>query len=285
VQYLNLGCGSRYHPDWINIDIFSSGPDVIAHDLRKGIPLPDCSCEVVYHSHMIEHFRRDDAILFIKECFRVLKPGGIIRVAAPDSEAIARIYLEKLAALRDGDYSQEPDYEWILLEMYDQTVREKSGGQMLSYLRHYPLSNESFMLNRIGEECRNVIAFVDTPPVNLKNRIQHISLKKIQHYIIASIKKFRNTILARIILGSHGKRALEIGQFRLSGEIHQWMYDSYSMEKLLISAGFRNVVKLQANESMIPEYESYHLDIVSDGSIRKPDSFYMEAIRPKGTSA
>jgi predicted SAM-dependent methyltransferase len=285
VQYLNLGCGSHYHPDWINIDIFSSDPDVIAHDLRKGIPLPDCSCDVVYHSHVIEHFRRDIAVYFMKECFRVLKPGGIIRVAAPDAEAIARIYLEKLAALKGGDYSQEPDYEWIYLEMYDQTVREKSGGQMLSYLRHYPLSNESFVLNRIGAEGRNLISSVDTSPVSLKNKIQHISLKKVQNYILLTLKRFQNTILARIILGSNGKMALEIGQFRLSGEIHQWMYDSYSMEKLLISSGFRNVVRLPANESMIPEYESYHLDIIADGSIRKPDSFYMEAIRPIGISA
>jgi predicted SAM-dependent methyltransferase len=117
MHYLNLGCGNHFHPDWINIDMLSSAPDVIAHDLRKGIPLLDCSCEVVYHSHVIEHFRQDDAVLFMKECLRVLKPGGIIRVAAPDFEAIAKIYLEKLAAIREGDYSQEPDYEWIVLEM------------------------------------------------------------------------------------------------------------------------------------------------------------------------
>src|SRR4051812_23878919 len=46
----NLGCGERYHAEWTNIDITTPGPGVIQHDLSRGIPLPDASCEVVYHA-------------------------------------------------------------------------------------------------------------------------------------------------------------------------------------------------------------------------------------------
>ena len=42
-QLLNLGCGRRFHPDWINIDLVSAGPGVIAHDLSRGIPLNDAA--------------------------------------------------------------------------------------------------------------------------------------------------------------------------------------------------------------------------------------------------
>ena len=89
----NLGCGSQICPDWINIDLVRTGPGVVAHDLSTGIPLPDASCEVVYHSHVLEHLRRPDARFFMRECFRVLKPGGILRVAVPDLEQICRQYL------------------------------------------------------------------------------------------------------------------------------------------------------------------------------------------------
>ena len=49
------------------------------------------------------------------------------------------------------------DYEWILLEMYDQTVREKNGGMMRHYLEQNPLPNENFIYQRIGEEGREII--------------------------------------------------------------------------------------------------------------------------------
>ena len=72
----NLGCGNQICPGWINIDITRTGPNVVAHDLSTGIPLPNESCEVVYHSHVLEHLKRPDAQFFMGECFRVLKPGG-----------------------------------------------------------------------------------------------------------------------------------------------------------------------------------------------------------------
>jgi hypothetical protein len=45
---VNLGCGDRYRPGWINIDIRPCGPEVIAHDLRKGIPLYTGSCNLAW---------------------------------------------------------------------------------------------------------------------------------------------------------------------------------------------------------------------------------------------
>src|SRR5665213_2847022 len=91
-KMLNLGCGEQHHPAWVNVDFVSQDPTVILHDLTKGIPYPDNSFEVVYHSHVLEHFTRSDARKFIQECFRVLKPNGVLRIAIPDLEQIVRNY-------------------------------------------------------------------------------------------------------------------------------------------------------------------------------------------------
>lgn len=122
-SYLNLGCGSRYHPAWSNIDSAPHSPAVIQHDLSRGIPLPDAACAVVYHAAMLERLRRADALALLQECCRVLKPGGIIRVGAPDLEKFCRLYLQKLEAALAGDASAADDYDWVLLELYDQPAQ------------------------------------------------------------------------------------------------------------------------------------------------------------------
>lgn len=145
MKYLNLGCGSRFHPDWVNIDGKSADASVIEYDLRKGIPYPDNEFQVVYHSHVLEHFQKDDAVRFLKECHRALAPGGVIRIAVPDLERIAKHYLEALDQSLNGEREWMHHHEWMMLELYDQTVREKSGGAMTDYLRRDPLPNEAFI--------------------------------------------------------------------------------------------------------------------------------------------
>jgi len=153
---VNLGCGSRYHPDWINIDIAPQCPEVIPYDISDGIPLPDNSCDVVYHSAVLEHLRRPDASVLLSECYRVLKFGGIVRIGVPDLEKICQIYLSRLENALKGDESAAHDYDWIMMELFDQSVREKSGGEMIAYLRENPLPNESFVFERIGAYGRHL---------------------------------------------------------------------------------------------------------------------------------
>lgn len=76
MKRLNLGCGSRFHPAWTNID-FASADSVLSQDLRKGTPFADEEFGVLYHSHVLEHFNRPDARAFLRECWRVLNRGGV----------------------------------------------------------------------------------------------------------------------------------------------------------------------------------------------------------------
>ena len=59
-----------------------------------GLPVQDQSVEVLYSSHMLEHLDRNEADTFLKEAFRVLHPGGIIRLAVPDIKRQVERYNE-----------------------------------------------------------------------------------------------------------------------------------------------------------------------------------------------
>jgi hypothetical protein len=66
--------------------------------------------------------------------------------------------------------------------------------------------------------------------------------------------------------------------FRASGEIHQWIYDRYSLGRALVRAGFINPRVASATDSLIPGFTEYGLDVVG-GRVRKPDSLFMEALK------
>jgi len=68
-------------------------------DARKRIPMPDRSLDVLYSSHMLEHLEREGARCFLVEARRVLRPGGILRLAVPDLRVFVQDYIET----GDGD--------------------------------------------------------------------------------------------------------------------------------------------------------------------------------------
>jgi predicted SAM-dependent methyltransferase len=269
--YLNLGCGERIHPEWINLDL-TARSNVIAHDLAKGIPFPADSADAIYLAAVFEHIRREDAASFLNEIYRVLKPGGIVRVGVPDLEKICRTYLEKLEAAADGDKSAANDYDWIVLEMLDQMVRERSGGLMLRYLQRQPLPNEQFVFERIGDEGRKLI-----DQIRGQRKAER---KTVLQRVGAAIHTLGDRLL-NILPGRKHARALAIGRFRLSGEVHHWMYDRFSLARELVAAGFREASVRSASESAIPDWGRFCLDVQSNGTINKPDLLFMEAIKPE----
>jgi ubiquinone/menaquinone biosynthesis C-methylase UbiE len=114
---LNLGCGNSTPEGWINVDnalgaklakipFFKSLNDklklfdldwskkIFIHNLQKRFPWKDNSVDVIYCSHVLEHFTLKDGIIFLKECKRILnKQNGVIRIVVPDIKFYVLEYL------------------------------------------------------------------------------------------------------------------------------------------------------------------------------------------------
>jgi predicted SAM-dependent methyltransferase len=126
---INIGCGRAPTPGWINFDsspsvliaqsplilplskalqrfkIFTADQaefitfcrhnQILFGDALKGLPLPNNSCAIVYACHVLEHLHRYDEVpLFLRECRRLLRPGGILRLAVPDLNIYINQYRE-----------------------------------------------------------------------------------------------------------------------------------------------------------------------------------------------
>ena len=277
-KLLNVGCGLKIakNGNWTNIDMGTqSTANVIRCNLLNGFPFGDDEFDVVYHSQVLEHFPKDKSAYFIAECFRVLKPGGILRVVVPDLEDIARTYLDQLQALRTRPTQEsEVRYDWILLEMYDQTVRNFSGGDMAIYLQNLDPGKISFIEDRIGRVGRSIVESViprTTPAISKSNNFVKSTLRSLRDSLLPQLK----TMKQKEILSTELEN---IGRFRRGGEIHYWMYDEYSLMRLLKQAGFQNIKRMSADSSMVDQWTSFQLDII-DGHVCDPTSLFMEAIK------
>lgn len=89
---LHIGCGTNRKPGWVNIDL--SEPCELQLDLREDMPFEDEVAAMVYAEHFLEHLLHPvDSMHFLKECLRVLRPGGAIRIVVPDTEWPLRAYV------------------------------------------------------------------------------------------------------------------------------------------------------------------------------------------------
>jgi predicted SAM-dependent methyltransferase len=94
IRKLHLGCGPKEIPGWFHVDALEfphvghRGP---VEDLSF---IADGSVELIYASHVLEHFGRRTYMQALTEWRRVLVPGGVLRLAVPDFAAAARLYVE-----------------------------------------------------------------------------------------------------------------------------------------------------------------------------------------------
>lgn len=256
--YLNLGCGNKVHKEWINIDFTSVSKEVMKYDLLNKFPFEDNSIQYIYHSHLLEHFAESDGIRFTQECYRVLQKDGIIRIVVPDLENIIECY-KKLIIDRQSlnDESFDKFHRWIIIELFDQAVREDRGGLIKQSLLENDKELQEFIVTRIGR--------IEIDQKHRESRPKPL-LERIKRKLV------------KMILTEREYRALNIGLFRESGEIHKWMYDKYSLTRLLFNVGFRKVINNDSQTSYIPDWSYYEFDI-KDNVILNPTSLYIEAIK------
>ena len=176
-----------------------------------------------------------------------------------------------------GNQASAADYEWLMLELLDQMVREDGGGKMLDYLRQEKLPNQPFVFERIGIEGEELVSRLrQHKPQKSSTRQATISWRKWVKTFPSQMKQK----LLHILLKEEGMNALRIGRFRMAGEVHQWMYDRYSLQHLLLTSGFIDPQVQSAHTSQIFEWPSFCLDTTAEGRPIKPDLLFMEAIKP-----
>jgi predicted SAM-dependent methyltransferase len=107
ISKLQLGSGSAVPEGWLGTDIFPQSDRVMYLDAAKPYPFGDDTFEYVHSEHLIEHLSWQEGLSMLRECRRVMKPGGTIRVATPDLEVLIGLYTNQ------GDPLNKRYVEWI----------------------------------------------------------------------------------------------------------------------------------------------------------------------------
>ena len=92
IRKLQIGAGTNFLPGWLNSDLDPIDDEIIFLDAKRAFPFSNNVFDYVYFEHMIEHISYKDGMEMIKQIFRVLKPGGKIRIATPDIIKIVGLF-------------------------------------------------------------------------------------------------------------------------------------------------------------------------------------------------
>lgn len=92
---LHLGSGRKLLNGWLNIDM-KIGSGILTMKLPEGLQrFDDNSVRYIYTSHFLEHLEYPKAALdFVRECYRLLTPGGVLRIIVPGIEKIIGAYVQ-----------------------------------------------------------------------------------------------------------------------------------------------------------------------------------------------
>lgn len=125
VRCLHLGCGDHYLDGWLNSDFNANSGQVLILDATRPFPIALDLFDLIFSEHMIEHLSYLDGKNMLKECFRVLKSGGTIRIATPNLKFLIELYSNSRNELQN-DY-----IEWAIN----------------NYVKYAPTKNPIFVLN------------------------------------------------------------------------------------------------------------------------------------------
>lgn len=270
MEKLNFGCGKRLAEGWTHIDFHGSDPRIKPVNLLQGFPFPDASFDVVYSSHVLEHFTQDQAKFLLQEARRVLKPHGILRLSVPDLESLCREYLRVLD-LPNQTPDKRKKYEWISIELLDQLVRSETFGEMGRFYSQLNQTDDpelrAYVTDRIGE-----IPDTNPQPITWGDRLKPWHPQNLSTTLTYGYLK-----LIAALIPPH-LRTMVFVETQI-GERHRWMYDTYSLTLLLEQLGFQNCQGVKHDQSAIPGFVKDGLDTNPDGTPYKANSIYVEAHR------
>ena len=266
-QYINLACGDVYIKDdakWKNFD-FIGGNNIIKVNLLSLLPINNSQADLVYCSHFIEHIPKRDVASFLKECFRILKKNGVLRLVLPDFRIMAQEYLFQ----RENKNNQKAVF--MITSIIDQFIRTTPGGDLQRTIDKIEASKNEDLINFIYERT----GYKNNQKKFEKKNLLSIFLifHKLKSYLYKRYCKIVVSLLPRAFKNQNVS-------FAEIGEKHAWLYDEFSLEELLNTVGFKNIKVMTCNTSLFSDFPFKELDVNSDGVPRKgKDSIYIEALK------
>ena len=132
---IHLGCGPKYFPGWYHIDALEYDHIDMVAEVNNLDFINENSVEIVYASHLLEHFGRNEYKDVLRSWYRVLKPNGILRLAVPDFKSIVNEYssnrnIKDLTGLVIG--GQKDIYDYAARPIID-SVLEGFNGTIFAY--------------------------------------------------------------------------------------------------------------------------------------------------------
>ena len=136
---INVGASSSTLDGWINVDLLRDPEGrCLKMDAAKPWPFPPGSAEVVNSEHFIEHLSAEEAGAYLREAYRALRPGGVIRTSTPDLAGISRSMLDRnpgdLEIHRSHGYTASTHGEMVNNYVYGSGHRRLYDEEMLAHL-------------------------------------------------------------------------------------------------------------------------------------------------------
>ena len=266
--------------EWTNLKFssipFPDDPPYIYHaELREPLPFKDNTFDVVYCNHVFEHLTLEDGARLSSEIHRVLKPGGVFRNVVPDLASAAREYLDTLEnVLQEPSVENTIRYDWAVADLIDQLVRERSGGMMKELLEAGRVD-----WDQIKERNGDVFEFIRN---HMEENARSGRSKKLQRHLPRNAGDLLPFIqkawyrARREFIFRFGRRP----RVELLNEKNLWMYDQFSLRRLMEAAGFGSVEVLGYNTSRIAGWDRYNFDQSEKGDYPLEPSIYLEGRKP-----
>jgi len=261
-RFLNLACGATcvHSPAWLNLDYTPLGPAAQQADLLGPLPLASGAMDVVYSSHFIEHVPRHRVRALLRECHRVLKPGGLLRLVVPDLLEMCSRYVQARSA---GEHAVA---DRLVLEMLDQCVRMRSGGELADFYDNVRSSGDAALRRWVFERSGESLDSLDATTTPQRSGLARVRGALQRRYI---------WLLWRLLPRAFREQNVSLADV---GELHAWLYDAHTLGTLLQEAGFKQVQVVSFNSSSEPTFPLQPLDATAAGEPRKGrQSLYIEA--------
>lgn len=100
VRKLQIGADVCALPGWLNTDLYPRTISSATLDATKPFPFPDRSFDYVFSEHQIEHIAYDEGLTMLKECHRILRRGGKLRIATPSLDRMIQLFEGSSAELK-----------------------------------------------------------------------------------------------------------------------------------------------------------------------------------------